>query len=95
MALSCGCIFFQRHYRDETFLWTPGRSETMTAFEKGKELFPDDDRLRSIKVIVEATGDNLITRDAFSEMIEFEEILNSVTELSDTRLNSLGSIVRD
>ena len=62
LALISGFIFFQSHYKDEKLLWTPSESETLTAYEKSKELFPNEKNLHSIKVIVEAVGDNLITR---------------------------------
>ena len=41
----------------------------MTALDKRKEMFPNDQRLRTINVIVEANGDNLITPEAFNEMV--------------------------
>ena len=36
IALSCGFIFFQRHYKDEKLLWTPRESDTLKAYEKSK-----------------------------------------------------------
>ena len=66
----------------------------MTAYEKSKTLFPDDDKIRSINVIVEAKGDTLLTQQVFKEMIEFEEILYSVSEFSDTKIDAYGGIER-
>ena len=68
-------------------LWTPSVSPTLTALENSKELFPNDNRLRRLNLIVEAVGDTLLTKEAFSEMIQFEKILYSVSEFADTNLN--------
>ena len=67
----------------------------MTAYEKSKELFPDQNRLRRINVIVEAVDDNLLTTAAFNEIMEFEKILYQVSEFSDTKLNNFNEIERD
>ena len=69
-------------------------SPTLTAYEKSKTLFSDENKIRTINVIVEAKGDTLLTKEVFSEMIEFEEILYSVSEFSDTGLDAYGSIER-
>ena len=68
-------------------LWTPRASPTLDAYEKSKEMFPAENRLRRINVIVEAVGDTLLTLPAFEEMIQFEKILYSISEFSDTKLN--------
>jgi len=41
-----------------------------------------------------AKGDNLLTRDAFLEMIELEQIMNSVQEWSDTTVDKDDNITR-
>ena len=75
-------------------LWTPSVSPTLTALENSKELFPNDYRLRRLNLIVEAVGDTLLTKEAFSEMIQFEKILYSVSEFADTNLNDFRQIER-
>ncbi len=52
--------------------------------EKSKELFANDEKSRPIGVIAVAKGDNLLTLEAFKEMVEFEKVLFSITELDDT-----------
>ncbi len=52
--------------------------------EKSKDLFSNDEKSRPIGVIAVAKGDNLLTLEAFKEMVEFEKVLFSITELDDT-----------
>lgn len=94
IALSFGVFMFASVYKDEAILWTPMGSPTITAYETSKELFPVASTWRRLDVIVEAIGDNLLTIEAFDEMIQFEKILYSVTEFSDTKLNNLAQIER-
>ena len=47
-------------------------------------MFPEDDYLRQIILIVESTGDSLFTEQTFAEMEQFEDILYSIQEFSDT-----------
>ncbi len=51
--------------------------------EKSKDLFSNDEKSRPIGVIAVAKGDNLLTLEAFKEMVEFEKVLFSITELDD------------
>ena len=45
-------------------------------------------------MIVEAQGDTLITTEVFEEMRQFEQLLYSVEEYSDTGLDALNRLVR-
>ena len=62
--------------------------------KRSEKLFPSEDKIRSINLIVEAKGDTLITKDIFAEMMQFEEIIYQVSEFSDTRMNTFNEIVR-
>ena len=52
-------------------------------------------KTRQINLIVESKGDTLITKETFAEMIQFEELLYSITEFSDTKRDRLGDIIRE
>jgi len=69
VGLSCGFLFFENHYKDQTLLWTPRKSPTLDAYDQSKSLFPDENKIRTINLIVEAKGDTLLTREVFNEMI--------------------------
>ena len=45
-------------------------------------------------MIVEAKSDNLITLEAFEEMRQFEDLLYSITEFTDTKLDPLNNLHR-
>ena len=60
--------------------------------QKSEELFPDEEKVRQIKIIVVAEDDTLLTRETFNEMIQFENILYSITEYADTKLDALNDI---
>ena len=58
-------------------------------------MFPIEMKTRQINLIVESKGDTLITKETFAEMIQFEELLFSITEFSDTKRDRLGDIIRE
>ena len=74
-------------YEDEQLVWTPAENESIKNYEKAKELFDSDEKSRPISIIAESTGDNLLTIDAFQEMIDFENLLYGIEEFSDTTLD--------
>ena len=51
--------------------------------------------MREIILIVEAKGDNLFTSEVFEEMRQFEQLLYSVEEYSDTKLSKYNTVYRD
>ena len=61
---------------------------------KGEKLFPAEKKLREITLMVEARGKTLISTEAFEEMRQFEQLLYSVEEYSDTDLDALNRLVR-
>ena len=55
-------------------------------------MFPISEQIREITLIVEAKyRKDLITVEAFKEMLQFEEILYATSEFSDTYIDGLGS----
>ena len=54
-------------------------------------MFPSAEKIREITLIVEAKdSDNLVTVQAFKEMMQFEEILYATTEFTDTYIDGFG-----
>ena len=47
-----------------------------------------------MSVIAEATSDNLLTIDAFNEMLEFNRVIESIEERSDATIDKDNNIVR-
>ncbi len=60
-----------------------------------EDLFPKESKLREITLIVKANGDNLFTSDVFEEMRQFEQLLYSVEEYSDTKLSKYNTVSRE
>eukprot|EP00354_Favella_ehrenbergii_P011301 CAMPEP_0170457740 /NCGR_PEP_ID=MMETSP0123-20130129/4928_1 /TAXON_ID=182087 /ORGANISM="Favella ehrenbergii, Strain Fehren 1" /LENGTH=117 /DNA_ID=CAMNT_0010721627 /DNA_START=53 /DNA_END=406 /DNA_ORIENTATION=- len=94
-GLSSG-IIFAKQFEDQTLIWTPSDNPTLQNRLKSEELFPAEKKLREITLMVEATDrtDSLITTAAFEEMRQFEQLLYSVEEYSDTGLDALNRLVR-
>ena len=58
-------------YEDEQFVWTPANNQSIKNYEKAEDLFDVDEKTRFVSIIAESKGDNLLTIDAFREMIDF------------------------
>ena len=58
-------------YEDEQFVWTPANNQSIKNYERAEDLFDVDEKTRVVSIIAESKGDNLLTIDAFKEMIDF------------------------
>ena len=58
-------------YEDEQFVWTPANNQSIKNYERAEDLFDVDEKQRVISIIAESKGDNLLTIDAFKEMIDY------------------------
>ena len=47
-------------YPDQTLIWTPSDNPTLKNKEKSHNLFPEEDKVRQINLIVESRDDNNI-----------------------------------
>ena len=50
--------------------------------------------MRPIGIIAVAKGDNLLTREAFLEMVELEKSISAVSEYSDTTVDKEDKVTR-
>ena len=82
-----------KEFEDESIIWTPAGNPSLEAKDKSKILFPTEEKFRSISLIIE-NDDNVITKETLEQLLMFEEILYSTTELDDTTLNSVNQIER-
>ena len=78
VALACGLGYGFTMYQEETEtinLWIPKDAESISNSDTLKEAFPYAPEDQKIYAISKIDGGNLITKEAFSEIIEFEEKL--------------------
>ena len=54
-------------------MWTPANNQSIKNYEKAEDLFDVDEKQRVISIIAESkdASDNLLTLDAFREMIDY------------------------
>jgi hypothetical protein len=81
-------------FPDENIIWTPEGNPSLVNKGKAEELFPQKEKYRVINLMVEATGDNVLTRESLETVREFEELMGTIWEYSDTTLDATNKIVR-
>ena len=74
-------------YEDEQFVWTPANNQSIKNYERAEDLFDVDEKSRVISIIVDSKGDNLLTIDAFKEMLDYQEMLFGIEEFRKTTMN--------
>jgi len=79
---------------DEQFVWTPAENQSILNYRKSKELFANDEKSRFLQVIAESTGDNLLNKESFAELISFNEMLYGITEFRSTTMDDDKNAVR-
>ena len=84
-----------KEFEDEQTIWTPEGNPSLKNKEKAEVLFPQEEKYHYINVIFEAKGDTVLTFGALQEMKTFEEqVLEQVSEYSDTFYNDLNKLER-
>ena len=76
-------------YEDEQFVWTPANNQSIKNYEKAEDLFDVDEKQRVISIIAESSdaSDNLLTLDAFREMIDYQKMLYEISEFKETTMD--------
>ena len=84
-----------KEYEEENLQWTPAGNESIKNKEKSEKLFVNEEKTRLVSVIAEAkASDNLLTIDAFNEMLEFETAMHAIEERNDATTDSDNKVIR-